>query len=182
MCRRHDGARRKGAEVSSTQNAQLSPVLVIWMRAYGTPFRCASQVLQSLLVTLHENPVFRNTPESALAMLQGRDKSLPGPVAPVTAHAEGLRKLRCARHLPFVGFSGRKPAAAKASISPAPENLLLRRSHGLNQNVNRDHDPVTSKSLESDPIGLAGTSFSTHTYADGSPILGGEQHLECGIS
>jgi uncharacterized protein RhaS with RHS repeats len=41
---------------------------------------------------------------------------------------------------------------------------------GLNQNWNRDYDPLTGKYVESDPKGLAGGSFSTYAYAGGNPI------------
>lgn len=38
------------------------------------------------------------------------------------------------------------------------------------QNDYRDYDPAVGRYVESDPIGLAGGSFSTYTYTDGSPI------------
>jgi RHS repeat-associated protein len=41
---------------------------------------------------------------------------------------------------------------------------------GLVQNYFRDYDPQTGRYIESDPIGLAGGSFSTYAYADGNPI------------
>lgn len=41
---------------------------------------------------------------------------------------------------------------------------------GLNQNWNRDYDPLTAKYAESDPIGFAGGSWSTYAYTRGNPI------------
>lgn len=41
---------------------------------------------------------------------------------------------------------------------------------GLSQNLSRDYDPVVGRYIESDPIGLAGGSYSTYAYANGSPI------------
>jgi RHS repeat-associated protein len=41
---------------------------------------------------------------------------------------------------------------------------------GLNYNYRRDYDPAVGKYVESDPIGLAGGSYSTYAYADGNPI------------
>src|SRR6266498_2612726 len=41
---------------------------------------------------------------------------------------------------------------------------------GLDYNMNRDYDSKTGRYLESDPIGLAGGSFSTYTYADNNPL------------
>jgi len=41
---------------------------------------------------------------------------------------------------------------------------------GLNQNVQRDFDPLTGKYVESDPIGLRGGSYSTYSYVNGNPI------------
>ncbi len=42
---------------------------------------------------------------------------------------------------------------------------------GLNQNWNRDYDPVVGRYLESDPIGLLGGSWSTYLYASGDPVI-----------
>jgi RHS repeat-associated protein len=41
---------------------------------------------------------------------------------------------------------------------------------GLNQNVNRDYDPLTGKYVESDPIGLKGLSYSTYAYVGADPV------------
>ncbi|MGE3533160.1 MAG: RHS repeat-associated core domain-containing protein, partial [Steroidobacteraceae bacterium] len=41
---------------------------------------------------------------------------------------------------------------------------------GLNQNHFRDYDPATGRYAQSDPIGLAGGSFSTYAYANNNPI------------
>lgn len=43
---------------------------------------------------------------------------------------------------------------------------------GLNQNYNRDYDPLVARYVESDPIGLAGGSYSTYDYASGNPVDG----------
>jgi uncharacterized protein RhaS with RHS repeats len=40
---------------------------------------------------------------------------------------------------------------------------------GLNQNVNRDYDPLTAKYIESDPIGLRG-GLNTYAYALENPL------------
>ena len=41
---------------------------------------------------------------------------------------------------------------------------------GLNQNYNRDYDPLTGKYIESDPIGLDADGYSTYAYVTGEPI------------
>jgi RHS repeat-associated protein len=41
---------------------------------------------------------------------------------------------------------------------------------GLSYNYFRDYDSVTGRYLESDPIGLAGGSYSTYSYVDNNPI------------
>ena len=41
---------------------------------------------------------------------------------------------------------------------------------GLMLNYFRDYDPQTGRYVESDPIGLAGGSYSTYTYVGGNPI------------
>ena len=40
---------------------------------------------------------------------------------------------------------------------------------GLNQNFNRDYDPLTGKYLESDPIGVVG-GVNTYLYVNASPV------------
>ena len=41
---------------------------------------------------------------------------------------------------------------------------------GLNQNYFRDYDPQTGRYVESDPIGLAGGTWSTFSYVGNNPI------------
>jgi RHS repeat-associated protein len=40
----------------------------------------------------------------------------------------------------------------------------------INYNYARDYDPQTGRYIESDPIGLAGGSWSTYAYAGANPI------------
>jgi RHS repeat-associated protein len=41
---------------------------------------------------------------------------------------------------------------------------------GLHYNYLRDYDPATGRYSQSDPIGLAGGSFSTYGYVGGNPV------------
>jgi RHS repeat-associated protein len=41
---------------------------------------------------------------------------------------------------------------------------------GLNYNYFRDYDPGSGRYVESDPIGLAGGSYSSYAYANGNPV------------
>lgn len=41
---------------------------------------------------------------------------------------------------------------------------------GLNQNLNRDYDPIVARYVESDPIGLGGRSYSTYSYVNNNPL------------
>jgi RHS repeat-associated protein len=54
---------------------------------------------------------------------------------------------------------------------------------GLNQNVNRDYDPLTARYIESDPIGLAGGSYSPYIYCNANPVTQtddqGQAVVEC---
>lgn len=59
---------------------------------------------------------------------------------------------------------------------------------GLNQNINRDYDPLAGSYVESDPIGLRGGSYSTYSYVGDAPVsatdpLGlcpcGESYVDC---
>jgi uncharacterized protein RhaS with RHS repeats len=52
---------------------------------------------------------------------------------------------------------------------------------GLNQNYNRDYDPLTGKYVESDPIGLAG-GVNTYTYVNSRPTTATDPTglLHCG--
>lgn len=42
------------------------------------------------------------------------------------------------------------------------------------QNYQRDYDPVVGRYVESDPIGLAGGSYSTYAYANDNPVSNGD--------
>jgi RHS repeat-associated protein len=41
---------------------------------------------------------------------------------------------------------------------------------GLNQNWNRDYDPIVGRYVESDPIGLHGGTYSTYVYVGDGPM------------
>jgi RHS repeat-associated protein len=42
---------------------------------------------------------------------------------------------------------------------------------GLHLNGARDYDPAVGRYIQSDPIGLAGRSYSTYNYSNGSPLI-----------
>jgi hypothetical protein len=54
---------------------------------------------------------------------------------------------------------------------------------GLNQNWNRDYDPMVGRYIESDPVGLAGGSYSTYAYCNANPLartdLSGQAFVDC---
>ena len=54
---------------------------------------------------------------------------------------------------------------------------------GINQNWNRDYDPLTAKYIESDPMGLRGGSPSTYNYVGGNPLSHRDPRgLEIGVA
>jgi RHS repeat-associated protein len=72
-------------------------------------------------------------------------------------------------------FGTATPNQNPAGLGTFPYNLRFPGQYydaetGLNQNWNRDYDPVVGQYVESDPIGLEGGSYSTYTYAEGDPI------------
>ena len=63
----------------------------------------------------------------------------------------------------------------RASGRSLPYNLrfpgqIYDSATGLNQNWNRDYDPVVGRYVESDPAGLDADSYSTYSYVAGDPI------------
>jgi RHS repeat-associated protein len=54
---------------------------------------------------------------------------------------------------------------------------------GLNQNYFRDYDPAVGRYVESDPIGLAGRSYSTYNYCAANPLKNidpsGQAFIDC---
>lgn len=52
-------------------------------------------------------------------------------------------------------------------VTARSEGICNRRSHS---NYFRDYDPATGRYVESDPLGLAGGSYSTYAYANGNSI------------
>jgi RHS repeat-associated protein len=52
---------------------------------------------------------------------------------------------------------------------------VRRRASGRSvYNYSRDYDPAVGRYVESDPIGLAGGSYSTYAYAGGNPVSFGD--------
>jgi RHS repeat-associated protein len=69
------------------------------------------------------------------------------------------------------------PPSKSFSSVQGPSRLPKRsyRETGLNQNVNRDYDPLVGKYVESDPIGLAAGS-NTYLYASADPVMMWDQY------
>lgn len=64
---------------------------------------------------------------------------------------------------------------APLPITPFPYNLRFPGQYydaetGLNQNLDRDYDPLTGSYVESDPVGLNGGSYSTYAYVGSDPV------------
>ncbi len=60
----------------------------------------------------------------------------------------------------YEGFSLRFPGQMSPTVLPDT----------ISYNMARDYDPLSGRYLESDPIGLAGGSYSTYAYARGNPL------------
>lgn len=61
-------------------------------------------------------------------------------------------------------------------IAKVPYNLRFPGQYydaetGLNQNWNRDYDPLVGRYVESDPTGLRGGNYSTYSYASAQPTM-----------
>jgi RHS repeat-associated protein len=74
----------------------------------------------------------------------------------------------------WLGCARRLPSLIRLHEGRFPYNLRFPGQYyqaetGLNQNVNRDYDPLTGKYIESDPTGLDG-GINTYTYANANPI------------
>src|SRR5215469_5135265 len=87
-------------------------------------------------------------------------------------------RLQPARALPSprTHYRKRRRLRRTASGGSLPYNLRFPGQYymaetGLNQNVNRDYDPLTGKYIESDPIGLRG-GLNTYNYVANNPISG----------
>ena len=64
---------------------------------------------------------------------------------------------------------------ARAQISPRMrwrnrQRVRRRTSGRSNYNYFRDFDPASGRYVQSDPMGLAGGSYSTYTYGNGNPL------------
>ena len=73
-------------------------------------------------------------------------------------------------------FGTAAPNENPAGLGTFPYNLRFPGQYydaetGLNQNWNRDYDPVVARYVESDPLGLAGGSYSTYTYVLNRPTM-----------
>jgi RHS repeat-associated protein len=72
-------------------------------------------------------------------------------------------------------FGTAAPNQNPAGLGTFPYNLRFPGQYyqaetGLNQNVNRDYDPLIGRYAESDPEGLGGGSASTYSYVGADPV------------
>lgn len=73
-------------------------------------------------------------------------------------------------------FGTSAPNQNPAGLGTFPYNLRFPGQYydaetGLNQNWNRDYDPVVGRYVESDRLGLFGGSFSTYSYVSNAPVI-----------